>query len=114
MKPLSTGRIIRQLMPKHYLIPVERNPILFHSTWLRQNYSGMTRQLQVQHLKRHTGLILYSGGPDIKLTQFYISEKQPVKALDVAGKNFKAHPSSFIVGLQYAQMLRVNGKYEGR
>jgi tetratricopeptide (TPR) repeat protein len=47
----------------------------------------------------------------LKLTQYYLRQEQPVRALDMAGKNFRAHPSSFIVGLQYAQMLRVNGKY---
>jgi tetratricopeptide (TPR) repeat protein len=47
----------------------------------------------------------------IRLTQYYLNEKQPAKALNLAEKNFRAHPSSFIVGLQYAQMLKVNGKY---
>jgi hypothetical protein len=47
----------------------------------------------------------------LKMTQYYVHEKQLVKALDVASKNFKAHPTSFIVGLQYAQMLKVNRKY---
>jgi tetratricopeptide (TPR) repeat protein len=47
----------------------------------------------------------------LKLTQYYSVEKQPGKALETAGKNFKAHPSSFIVGLQYAQMLKINKKY---
>ena len=47
----------------------------------------------------------------IKLTQYYVKAKQPDKALSTAGKNFKAHPSSFIVGLQYAQMLKLNKKY---
>ena len=47
----------------------------------------------------------------IKLTQYYVKAKQPDKALSTAGKNFRAHPSSFIVGLQYAQMLKVNKKY---
>ena len=47
----------------------------------------------------------------IKLTQYYVNEKQPDKALTTAGKNFEAHPSSFIAGLQYAQMLKFNKKY---
>ena len=47
----------------------------------------------------------------LKLTQYYVQEKQLIKALDIAGRNFKAHPSSFIVGLQYAQMLKLNKKY---
>ena len=47
----------------------------------------------------------------LKLTHYYANEDQPVKALEVAARNFKAHPSSFIVGLQYAQMLKVNRKY---
>ena len=47
----------------------------------------------------------------IRLTQYYINNNQPVKALDMAGYNYKAHPSSFVVGLQYAQMLRMNSKY---
>ena len=33
------------------------------------------------------------------------------KALEMAGKNYKSHPTSFIVGLQYAQVLRLNSKY---
>ena len=47
----------------------------------------------------------------IKLTQYYVHTNHLDKALDMAGKNFKAHPSSFIVGLQYAQMLKLNRKY---
>jgi tetratricopeptide (TPR) repeat protein len=47
----------------------------------------------------------------LKLTRYYAHENQPVKALEVSARNFKVHPSSFIVGLQYAQMLKVNRKY---
>ncbi|MBK7711715.1 MAG: DUF5107 domain-containing protein [Bacteroidales bacterium] len=48
----------------------------------------------------------------LKLSQYYSGQKQPEKALETAGKNFRAHPSSFIVGLQYAQMLKINKKYD--
>ena len=47
----------------------------------------------------------------LSLTRFYSRENQPVKALEVAFNNYKSHPGSFIVGLQYAQMLKLNGKY---
>ncbi len=47
----------------------------------------------------------------IKLTKYYIHEKMLDKALEMAGKNYKSHPTSFIVGLQYAQVLRLNSKY---
>ncbi len=47
----------------------------------------------------------------IRITQYYAHEKQLDKALDMADKNFKYNPSSFIVGLQYAQMLRLNSRY---
>jgi tetratricopeptide (TPR) repeat protein len=47
----------------------------------------------------------------LSLTRFYSRENQPVKALEVAFNNYKSHPGSFIVGLQYAQILKVNGQY---
>lgn len=47
----------------------------------------------------------------IKLTRYYDRENEPGKALETADHNFKAHPESFIVGLQYAQMLKLSGRY---
>lgn len=47
----------------------------------------------------------------LKLTQYYSHEKNQEKALAVAEKNYKSHPVSFIVGLQYAQMLKISGRY---
>jgi len=47
----------------------------------------------------------------LSLARFYSKENQNVKALEVALKNSKSHPGSFIVGLQYAQMLKLSGKY---
>jgi tetratricopeptide (TPR) repeat protein len=47
----------------------------------------------------------------LKLAQFYVKEKELDKALEVASQNYKSHPGSFIIGLQYAQMLKLNGKY---
>jgi len=47
----------------------------------------------------------------LRLTQFYGKEKELDKALTVASQNYKSHPKSFIIGLQYAQMLKLNGRY---
>ena len=47
----------------------------------------------------------------LKLSQHYLNAKLPAKALGVAAINYRTHQASFIVGLQYAQMLKENGKY---
>jgi tetratricopeptide (TPR) repeat protein len=47
----------------------------------------------------------------LKLAQFYGKEKESDKALIIASENYKSHPGSFIIGLQYAQMLKMNGRY---
>jgi tetratricopeptide (TPR) repeat protein len=47
----------------------------------------------------------------LKLAKYYSKEKHNDKALLIAAKNYKAHPVSFIVGLQYANMLKLNGRY---
>lgn len=47
----------------------------------------------------------------LSLVRFYAGQNQPEKALEVSSANFKDHPGSFITGLQYAQMLTLNGKY---
>jgi hypothetical protein len=47
----------------------------------------------------------------LRLSRFYASENHPEKALEVASANYKSHSGSFITGLQYAQMLKLNGKY---
>lgn len=47
----------------------------------------------------------------IELVRFYAGSGNSGKALDVALNNFKYHPESFIVGLQLAQMQKLNEKY---
>lgn len=47
----------------------------------------------------------------LRLSRFYASENMPGEALDIAAKNYISHSGSFIVGLQYAQMLKLNRKY---
>ena len=47
----------------------------------------------------------------LKLVKFYNKEKRPEQAFLISEKNYKSHPGSFIVGLQYAQMLKLNKKY---
>jgi tetratricopeptide (TPR) repeat protein len=47
----------------------------------------------------------------LSLVRFYTSQNQPEKALEVAAANFKNHSGSFITGLQYAQMLKLNKMY---
>ncbi len=64
--------------------------------------AALEKAYELDHTNWRTGL---------KLTQFYMNENLPSKAMDIAGKNCKAHPASFIVGLQYAQMLKLNKKY---
>jgi tetratricopeptide (TPR) repeat protein len=49
--------------------------------------------------------------PGIKLARFYERENQKEKALGIALDNYKANPGNNVVGLQYAQMLRLNGRY---
>ncbi len=45
------------------------------------------------------------------LAQHYISQKRLDAAVVVTAQNYKVHPSSFIVGLQYAQVLKLGGRY---
>jgi tetratricopeptide (TPR) repeat protein len=47
----------------------------------------------------------------IDLAKFYAGSGDPLKALLIAGKNYKTHPESFAAGLQYAQMQVLNQKY---
>ncbi len=47
----------------------------------------------------------------LELAKFYNMEKKPDQALMISEKNYKSHSGSFIVGLQYAQMLRINKQY---
>ncbi len=47
----------------------------------------------------------------LELTKFYTLEKQLDKALLFGSKNYKIHPDICVVGLQYAQMLKLNGRY---
>ena len=46
-----------------------------------------------------------------RLAQHYISQKRLDDAGLVTAQNYKVHPSSFIVGLQYAQVLKLGGRY---
>jgi tetratricopeptide (TPR) repeat protein len=46
-----------------------------------------------------------------RLAQHYISQKQLDAARVVTSQNYKVHPSSFIVGLQHAQVLKLSGRY---
>ena len=64
--------------------------------------TSLERAYQLDPLNWRTGL---------KLTKYYSMEKHNDRALLVAAKNFKSHPGSFIVGLQYASMLKLNGQY---
>jgi tetratricopeptide (TPR) repeat protein len=47
----------------------------------------------------------------LKLSEFYSQENRKEDALRIALKNHNDHPGSFVVGLQYAQILRLNGRY---
>ena len=47
----------------------------------------------------------------MRLSRFYSQNDQPEKALEVAEKNYRSHQGSFIAGLQYAQMLKLNRNY---
>ncbi|HBQ84317.1 MAG: hypothetical protein A2X03_00140 [Bacteroidetes bacterium GWA2_40_15] len=47
----------------------------------------------------------------LRLSRFYAGDGQPLKALEIASMNYKSHPGSFITGLQYAHMLKLNRKY---
>jgi tetratricopeptide (TPR) repeat protein len=64
--------------------------------------SSLEKACQIDPLSWRAGL---------RLSRFYSNENQLEKALDIASANFKSHPGSFITGLQYAQMLKLNGKY---
>lgn len=47
----------------------------------------------------------------IDLARFYAASEEPLKALSIAGKNYKTHPECFVIGLQYAQMQTLNHRY---
>jgi len=47
----------------------------------------------------------------LELARFYNKEKMPEKALPIAEKNYNSHKGSFIIGLHYAQMLKVGKQY---
>ncbi|MEO8473838.1 MAG: DUF5107 domain-containing protein [Chryseolinea sp.] len=49
--------------------------------------------------------------PAAQVSQFYASNDQPEKALSIAQKNHLSHRTSYITGLQYAQMLIRNKQY---
>jgi len=62
-------------------------------------------------LKEAYRLDMYNWRSALRLTRFYESEKELGSALDIALVNYNAHKGSFVVGLQYAKMLKLNGKY---
>ena len=45
------------------------------------------------------------------MAKLYVKEDQPDKALQIANKNYKSHPDNCVAGLQYANILSLNGKY---
>jgi tetratricopeptide (TPR) repeat protein len=47
----------------------------------------------------------------MELVKLYVKEGQPDNALQIAGKNYKAHPDNCVAGLQYANILSLNKKY---
>jgi tetratricopeptide (TPR) repeat protein len=63
---------------------------------------ALERAYQLDPLYWRTGL---------KLAQYYSIENQKDKALFVAEKNNKTHRNNSLVGLQYAHMLRLNGRF---
>jgi tetratricopeptide (TPR) repeat protein len=65
-------------------------------------FASLDKAWQLDPLQWRTGY---------KLAQFYISHKQLDNARAVTAQNYKVHPASFIVGLQYAQVLRLAGQY---
>ncbi|WP_128546468.1 DUF5107 domain-containing protein [Larkinella soli] len=46
-----------------------------------------------------------------RLGRYYVDRKQPAKALALAETNSRAHPDNAVLGLEYARMLRLNGRY---
>jgi tetratricopeptide (TPR) repeat protein len=64
--------------------------------------SALEKAYQLDPLQWRTGY---------RLAQHYISQKQLDAAGVVTAQNYKVHPSSFIVGLQHAQVLKLGGRY---
>jgi len=46
-----------------------------------------------------------------EMVKIYVQEQQLGKALVLANRNFKNNPDNCVVGLQYAHVLRLNGRY---
>lgn len=46
-----------------------------------------------------------------KLAKFYADHQQLTKAVGLAEKKYKSHPESYVLGLQYARMLRLTNRY---
>jgi tetratricopeptide (TPR) repeat protein len=47
-----------------------------------------------------------------EMAKHYVRESQSEKALQIARKNYLNHPDNCMVGLQYANILSLNGKYQ--
>ena len=47
----------------------------------------------------------------MEMAKLYVKQNQPEKALQTAKKNYKTHPDNCMAGLQYANILSLNGKY---
>ena len=47
----------------------------------------------------------------MEMTKLYVKQNQPEKALQTAKNNYKANPEYCMTGLQYANILSLNGKY---
>jgi tetratricopeptide (TPR) repeat protein len=47
----------------------------------------------------------------LELSRFYSQNGMIDRAVLIAGKNLKIHSDSYVAGLQYAQVLRLNGRY---
>ena len=47
----------------------------------------------------------------MEMVKLNVREKKLGQALQIADKNYKNHPGNCMMGLQYANMLRMNGRY---
>jgi tetratricopeptide (TPR) repeat protein len=69
------------------------------------------KRIEEAALNRAYGLDPSNWRTGIRLARFCANNDQKEKALAVAGSNFKANPANTVAGLQYAQMLKLNGMY---
>jgi tetratricopeptide (TPR) repeat protein len=64
--------------------------------------ASVERAYQIDPASWRTGL---------EMSRLYTRQKELDKALLVAGKNYKSHPDNCVIGLQYSNVLMLNGKY---